>query len=321
MKSKNLSCLVIGDINIDFNIQASAYPPEGGVAHAKRSDFRLGGSGCSTALVLQKLGIRTSLAANMGADVFADFAMNHIRTAGLDTNLIQHLSDQQTGFFMILVTPATQRTMFGKRGANTVPLPLDSLLEKTDSVDHLHASGYSLIGNDQYEVVSHVVKYAKEKGKTVSFDPGVCSSEQIRDKIFSLLPFVDYFILSQVERDMLAGEVNKNDRSKFLLDKGCGALVLKQAKNGSSFFNNHIRVHVPAVSLERQTIYDSTGAGDSFNAGFLYGILNGSTPEHALQIGNAAGYAIITTRHGVLDLINENDFEKRIFDLSKQAYK
>lgn len=164
MKTDYPSCLVVGDINIDFNIHARSYPPEGGEANAESSDFRLGGSGCSTALVLQKLGIQTSLAANTGSDVFADFAMNHIRAAGIDTSLIQHLPDQQTGFFMILVTPMAQRTMFGQRGANAAALPLESLLKKAESVDHLHVSGYSLIGDDQYDVVFQIAKSADVTG-------------------------------------------------------------------------------------------------------------------------------------------------------------
>jgi len=48
MTGKN--CLVLGDINIDFNIHAKAYPPEGGEAHSEQADFRLGGSGCLTAV-------------------------------------------------------------------------------------------------------------------------------------------------------------------------------------------------------------------------------------------------------------------------------
>jgi sugar/nucleoside kinase (ribokinase family) len=321
MKSGNPSCLVIGDINIDFNIHANAYPPEGGETNTDSADLRLGGSACSTALVLQKLGIQTSLAANIGMDVFANFAMKHIQSTGMDVSLIQHLPDLQTGFFMVLITPVAQRTMFGKRGANTAALPLEELLIKVDSVDHLHVSGYSLIGDEQGAVVTKVVEYAKAKGKTVSLDPGVCASDQIKEKILKLLPFVDYFIPSQSEVASLANDVHEDDHSSFLLNKECLALVLKQAENGSSIVSKQNHIHAPAISIENKIINNTTGAGDSFNAGFLYGILSGHTPEQALRFGNAAGYAVITSQHGILDLINKKDLEKTILKIANNDDK
>ena len=151
-------------------------------------------------------------------------------------------------------------------------------------------------------------------------DPGVCASDQIREKIIKLLPFVDYFIPSQVEVRSLAGQVHEEDHISFLLDKGCRALVLKQSEKGSSFVTQDMHIHMPALSLEGRAISNSTSAGDSFNAGFLYGILSGHTPEQALRIGNAAGYAIITSQHGMLDFVDKKDVEKTILDLSNKNH-
>ena len=148
-------------------------------------------------------------------------------------------------------------------------------------------------------------------------DPGVCASGQVREKIFKLLPFVDYFIPSQVEVGSLADQVHEKDHISFLLDKGCRALVLKQSEKGSSFMTQDMHIHAPAISLEGQKINNSTGAGDSFNAGFLYGILTGNTPEQALQFGNAAGYAIITSQHGLLDMIKKDNLVDIISSLHK----
>jgi sugar/nucleoside kinase (ribokinase family) len=316
--SNKHSCLIIGDINIDFNIHANSYPPEGGEIHAERSVFRLGGSGCNTARVLQKIGVPTALAANTGTDVFAKFAMEQINSAGLDTSLIQQVPEEQTGFFMILVTPVAQRTMFGNRGANAVPLPLKRLMMKLEVVDHLHISGYNLLGEEQYNVVHQVVQHAKAVGKTTSLDPGYVTAQKVKGKVFTLLPFVDYFLPSIVERDLLAGEVDEKDRNSFLLEKGCGTLVLKRAEKGSRFVSRQVDIAASALFIKGQKIHDSTGAGDGFNAGFLYGILNGESPERALKLGNAAGYAVITKQHGILDLIKSSCLKDEILALSKK---
>jgi len=303
MTGKN--CLVLGDINIDFNIHAKAYPPEGGEAHSEQADFRLGGSGCLTAVALHRLGCPTTLAGSLGDDAFADFALQHIRAAGLDTTLIHRLPTQQTGFFMILVTPGGQRTMFGNRGANAVPLVYDEVEKFLQTCQHLHVSGYTLLGDEQYMLIRRTIEHAKSIDLSVSLDPGVCTSQQARDKLLDLLHFIDYLLPSMDELKLLAGEMTVKKQIASVLKLGCKAVALKMGAQGSRYMDGIQDVFEPAKDDESKDVFDTTGAGDCFNAGFLYSILNGSSPQEALQSGNAAAYRIITSPHGILDLIKE----------------
>ena len=298
-------CLVIGDINIDFDIHSNRYPAEGGEAHAEQADFRLGGSGCITAINLQLLGQPVSLAANMGADIFSQFAEEHIKASGIDGSLIRNLPGEQTGFFMILVTPGGQRTMFGNRGANAVALDKGVILSRLGEFSHLHVSGYSLLGNDQFDVVSQVMDRAKSSGITVSLDPGVCTSEQAAEKVLGLLKHVDYFLPSQDELSSLVKDMEFEEKVVTLLELGCKVVALKQGKGGGKYFEAGLTVSAPAENVPCKQIVDTTGAGDCFNAGFLMGVLNGKTPEEALRMANAAAFRIITSRHGIVDLVIE----------------
>lgn len=315
--SNTHSCLILGDINIDFSIYANSYPPEGGEIQGEKSFFRLGGSGCNTACVLQKLGVPTFLSANIGADVFSQYALEQVSIAGLDSYLIHQNSGEQTGFFMILVTPGGQRTMFGDRGANALPFQLERVLDKLNDVDHLHVSGYNVLGEEQFAVVHQIVLKARRLGKTISLDPGYVSAHKAKDRVFALLPYIDIFLPSIIERDLLAGEVDEKNRIAFLLDKGCAAVVLKQSDNGSRFFNHQVDMTIPAVSIKDHTVYDSTGAGDCFNAGFLYCFLNSESYENALILGNAAGFALITNPYGVLDMLKSTDLKADLLTLYK----
>lgn len=299
--------LVIGDINMDFAIHSNHYPAEGGEAHAEQADFRLGGSGCITALCLHLLGQPTALAANMGDDVFAQFACEHFDTSGMDSSFIRKIPQEQTGFFMILVTPGGQRTMFGNRGANAVAMDEDALCARLNGFSHVHVSGYSILGNAQFEVVRRVMAEAKSAGLSVSFDPGVCTSEQASEKVLGLLNLVDYFLPSQDELALLARDMAFGEQIEMLLELGCKAVALKQGKAGGRYFETGFSVSAPAVEDEQKSIVDTTGAGDCFNAGFLKGILNGSTPEEALKSANQAAFRIITTPHGIVDLINQKE--------------
>lgn len=296
-------CLVIGDINIDFAIHSHQYPVEGGEAHAEQADFRLGGSGCITALCLHLLGQPAALAANMGEDVFAQFAGEHICTSGLDDSLVRKLPEEQTGFFMILVTPGGQRTMFGNRGANAVPVDAEKLISRLPEFGHLHVSGYSILGSAQFEAVSRVMAAAKSSGLTVSFDPGVCTSEQAAEKVLGLLKNVDYFLPSQDELALLVRDMEFAEQIETLIELGCKAVVLKQGKEGAHYFEAGFSASAPVVKDTEKPIIDTTGAGDCFNAGFLNAFLNGSTPEDALKAANRAAFSIITSPHGIVDMI------------------
>jgi len=311
------TCLVIGDINIDFNIKTSYYPPEGGETHAEESVFRLGGSGCSTALILQKLGVQTSLAANLGDDLFAQFALDHIRPTGLDASLVKKNSAHQTGFFMILVTGEAQRTMFGNRGANAVPIPLELVRTGVDQAQHIHFSGYNLLGDDQAQAMMTVIRYAYENGKTISLDPGTHTCKAVPDRVINTLPYLDCFLPNSAEAQLLSGHAKEDAQIAFLLRKGCKSVVLKRGECGSRFTTTSQDIQSPAISLDGHTIQDTTGAGDSFNAGFLFGMLTNATSATALTIGNAAGFLMITAAGGPLDFLNRKNLIRDINQLIK----
>jgi ribokinase len=311
-------CLVIGDINIDFAIHTDHYPEEGGEALSKEADFRLGGSGCATAVCLEKAGLSTMLASSVGKDVFADFAMQHIRASGVGASLVQQLPAAQTGFFMILVTATGQRTMFGNRGANAFPLNLDKLKTHLGKVDHLHISGYSMLSEESHAVVYAAAEYARDKGITISLDPGVCTSQQAGDRVLDFLPLVDWFLPSRDEITVLTNPTAKNSRNNTgfvsdeeleksiteILSRGCSAVVLKLGKDGSLYSDGKTTINEPAISDPSRPVWNTTCAGDSFNAGFLKGMLSGASPDEALRQGNLTAFNLITSPHGLMDLIN-----------------
>jgi len=298
------SCLIMGDINIDFAIHAKAYPPEGGEAHAQQADFRLGGSGCLTAMALQLNGYPTSLAGNLGQDVFAQFAWQHIQQCGLDHHLVRQLPDQQTGFFMILVTPGGQRTMFGNRAANAQLLPEADIMAFLPACSHVHLSGYILLVEEQYRSICRILPKAKSLGLSVSLDPGVCTSQNARSQVLQLLPFTDFCLLSRDELDLLAGNLPLDQQAKTLLALGCPNIVIKLGEQGSRWISRDQDICQHAMQESGKVVRDTTGAGDCFNAGFLNSILSGAPAQQALQNGNGLAYRIITSAHGVLDLMS-----------------
>lgn len=304
--------LVIGDINIDITIFSNHYPHEGGSISAEQCDFRLGGSGCITALSLKLLGLPTTLAANMGNDVFSQFALGYFNTLGLDVSLVSILSDKQTGFFLTLITGCEKNTIFSNRGANAASFDIKDLLPKLKEFDHLHVSGYTLKGDDQYDVLKEVMKSAYKLRIPISLDPGICVSEQSAEKILGLLQFVKYFMPNQDELALLVKFGEIDEKIELLLELGCKAVILKQGILGGKYFEKGFTVSAPAESDPKKEIVDTTGAGDSFNGGFLKGVLDGKSPEDALKLANSTSFKMITSNHGIVDLIREANVNRAI---------
>ena len=307
--------LVIGDINIDAVVTAREYPPEGGEAVVERTDFRLGGSGCNTAVTLAKLGADTWLAGNLGTDPLGVMARNYIRKAGLRESLIQQKECNQTGFFCIVVTGNGERTMFGGRGCNTNPPDYQKAFEVMAGIDGLHISGYTLMDDNQFEIIARLIKAAHRQGKVISLDPGVCTASQSKQRINAILPMIDYLIISQTELSDYSHPDNQQIVIKRLLECGIKAILLKMGAKGSQMIDQQGKIFHPAFQHPGHPIQDTTGAGDAFNAGFLFARLNSLPVPDCLALGNLCAFRSITSSHGILDVCLENDYRHSLKNL------
>ncbi len=300
--------LVFGDINIDAVVTAREYPPEGGEAVVEKTDFRLGGSGCNTAVTLAKLGADAWLAGNLGTDPLGVMAMNYIRKASLRESLIQQKESHQTGFFCIVVTGNGERTMFGGRGCNTNPPDYKQAVEVMAGIDGLHISGYTLMDDAQFEVIARLIEAAHLQGKVISLDPGVFTSSQSKQRINAILPMIDYLMISQPELSDYSHPDDQQTVIKRLLDSGIKAMVLKMGAEGSQFIDQQGEIFQPAFQHTSHPIQDTTGAGDAFNAGFLFARLRSLPVPDCLALGNLCAFRSITSPHGIVDVCLENDY-------------
>ena len=315
--------LVIGDINIDAVVTAREYPSEGGEAVVERTDFRLGGSGCNTAVTLAKLGANTWLAGNLGTDPLGVMAMNYIRKASLRESLIQQKESHQTGFFCIVVTGNGERTMFGGRGCNANPPDYKQAVEVLAGSDGLHISGYTLMDDNQFKIIARLMEAAQLQGKVISLDPGVCTASQSKQRINAILPMIDYLMISQPELSDYSHPDDQQTVIKRLLDSGIKAIVLKMGAKGSQFIDRQGETFQAAFQHASHPIQDTTGAGDAFNAGFLFARLRSLPVPDCLALGNLCAFRSITSPHGIVDVCLETDYlhslKSLIFDCSVNA--
>jgi ribokinase len=268
--------LVIGDANPDLVLTGDVEPRFGQVEKLVGSaDLVLGGSGAIVAAGLARLGISTALAATVGDDVFGRFVRDELAASGVDTSLIRTDS--------ALASPVTVVLSAGDRAILTYPGTLGSTgPEVVDAglltrVRHVHSASMFLLP----KLAPHlpdVFRRARAAGATCSVDTNWDPSERWSG-VQPLLQHADVLLPNAVELLAITGMPDLDDAARSVVKLGC-SVALKNGADGGILWTDQKTTTVPAPPVEA---VDTTGAGDSFDAGFISAMLDGLADRQRLE--------------------------------------
>jgi len=281
--------VVLGDVNVDFIAHLPFYPQPGGESVARRTYLCSGGSAANTALVLARCGVQVGLMARVGRDALAAKTLMELTNAGVDDRQIQYDSELVTGMIFVAVTPDGERTMFSYRGANARLEP--ALLQPAEiaCASVLHVSGYALLESPQRDAALQALDIARQAGLKVSLDVGIEAAQSLKNEVRDLLPVVDWILPNELEAKSLMGYADRVDVARtmeWFLSYGLEAIVLKLGGRGCVLGTPEGILSIPAFDVG---VRDTTGAGDSFNAGFIAGRLGGLSWGACGLLANALG--------------------------------
>ena len=291
--------VTLGDINVDIIASILRYPSPGGDGLAERVEVHSGGSAANTATVLANFGVDVGIIGRVGRDVFAAQALASLAGAGVDLSCIQLDDEATTGMMFIPVTPDGERTMFGYRGANPWldPALLDE--EYIAQADVFHLSGYALLAEPQRSAAQQAVKIAHRAGVAISLDVGLEVAARATEEVKALLPLVDLIFPNQAEAEHLIGSRDVNEAVRALSEYDIETVALKLGQQGCTVGSEGEILSVPTFAVEVQ---DTTGAGDSFDAGFILGRLWSLGARESAILANALG-ALATSAIGAGDAL------------------
>jgi len=286
--------VALGDINIDVISHIHHYPQKGGEGLAEQGHIYCGGSAANTAIVLGRFGVDVGIIGRVGEDVLAPLALAVLDEAGVDGRCIQRDPETITGIILVAVTPDGERTMFGCRGANvcTDPALLDEDYIAQARIFHL--SGYSLLASPQWDAALRALEVAHQAGLTVTADLGLEAVMRVTDRTRAILPKVDILFPSQPEAEYLTGRRDVEGAMEGLLDYGVEVVALKLGKRGCAIGTDEGTFLVPGFPVPT---VDTTGAGDSFDAGIILGRLEGWGWRESALLADALG-ALTATVEG-----------------------
>lgn len=284
---KKYDVLTAFDLCVDFLIDLGQNNPEFGQKEKLVPDYSLemGGSACIFACGCSKLGLSATGVGSLGSDSMGDFMRDTLEAQGVDISHIrQH--ENKTGLTLCLtkqVANETDRAILTCLGAMDVIEPswIEALLTETR---HVHVCSYFLLKSLQKEY-PRLLSRAKEMGVTISLDTNWDPEETWDSGIQDILPYVDIFLPNEQELMNITGATNVQTALENL-GKTVPIIVVKCGEKGAYAYCQGVTRHSQALQSE---VIDTVGAGDSFNAGFIYGYLNQHTIQECVQIGTICG--------------------------------
>ncbi len=270
-KQKTIDCLGLGIVPYDILFSVKKYPKAEMKIDAENI-FMQGGGPVPTVLCgLSRLGYKTSLLAAFGNDIFGKQGVAELKREGVSTkNVIwkKKHSDLASGW---IESASGRRTMVLSRELEVTPK--DIILSKIPIPKIIHLDGRDLKASEK------LAKWGKKNKIIVSFDIG-----SIRNDVSPLFEYVDHLVVADSYAFPFTGK--KTARAAILkLQKYCpGTIVITEGKDGSLGFESESFVTQAAYKVKA---VDTTGAGDAFHVGYIYGLLNNFSLKERLHLGSA----------------------------------
>jgi sugar/nucleoside kinase (ribokinase family) len=224
-------------------------------------------------------------------------AVNQLRMDSVDVSWVIVDATVRTGVTVVLST-GRERAYATYLGSMAAIEPDDVRQALELSADHLHVGSYYLQTKLRPSLPSLFAE-AHDLGLTTSIDPGWDSSNQWQPDIFDVLSYTDLFLPNEVEALTITG-TDTIEEALDVLAPYDGMTVIKMGGKGCLVRHQSRTIVAPSFPVE---VVDVTSAGDVFNAGFLYGYLEGWSLNETARFANACG-AIAVTRVGSLGLVS-----------------
>jgi ribokinase len=246
-----------------------------------------GGSAANTIFALAKLSLPTRFTGAIGEDEDGRFQLESLASVGVDTSAVAAKSGYDTGFILGFVDKQGHRALYACPGANEKVSLEDLQRGLTPSVGWVHCS--SFVGDEPF-LAQRRFAGALPAGVRLSIAPGALYALR---GIEALRPFFnrcDTVFLARPELETLTGETELLQGAKVLLRANVGTVAVTLGAEGSVVVTASTDHYQPAVG---RMVVDTTGAGDAFAAGFIYGCFQGWAVEDAHRLAAVTASFVI----------------------------
>ena len=304
---------VAGTILVDEINEISAYPNAGELTKIKNVQKSVGGCVPNVAIDLKRLcpELPVKAVGKIGADENGEYVKEVLSKNGVDIENIS-VGEDKTSFTEVMSVTGGQRTFFTYAGASA-DFGVNDVGMSALNVKMLHLGYFLLldkIDNGDGEIL---LKKAKENGVKTSIDL-VSENSDRYSLVLPYLKFVDNLIINEVEAGALTGIEPKRENLVEIAQKlkayGVSErVIIHTPEIGVCVSENGVQL-VPAYQLPENFIVGTTGAGDAFCAGALFGIYQNKTDKEILEFASAVAVAALSSADAISGLREEKEIQE-----------
>jgi len=312
---------VFGEILIDFTPAGTS--SQGNICFERNP----GGAPANVAVCVARLGGKSAFIGKVGEDMFGQFLSKVLEDNKVDVSGLRFSKEKNTTLAFVQLDEKGDRSFSFYRdpGADTTLEPSEINYELIKNSKVFHFGSLSLTDEPARSATHAALKYAKENGCTISYDPNLRpplwgSMEQAKEQILSVMGYCDILKISEEEMEFLTGEKVLDKGTGVLYDKfGMSLILVTRGEEGSYYRFGGLTGNKPTFNELKPV--DTTGAGDSFLGGFIYSMLSkGLNHPGKLDVGqledilvfsNAAA-SLCVTRKGAIPAMPDLESVKKL---------
>ncbi|UYG97730.1 sugar kinase [Cytobacillus firmus] len=287
--------VTIGDAMITFNPSAT-----GPMRFVPTFERKIGGAELNVAIGCSRLGLKTGWISRLGNDEFGRHIFNTVRGEGIDVSQLKLVDGYPTSLnFKEIMGDGSVRTFYYRTNSPTTALTIEILSEeyiKNSKVLHITGIFPAVDKEKNIDLIKYAISLAKKHGVLVSFDPNIrlklWTKEEARTVLREFLPYVDIFLTGEEEAELLLGTSDPREVIELGKAFGISHIAIKQGEKGSVGYQNGEYIEAPAFKAKK--VVDTVGAGDGFDSGFIYGLLNQWPLQKTLQFANVIGSMVVS---------------------------
>jgi len=245
------------------------------------------GANFNPAVAFQRLGVRAGWVCDFGDDFFSRYVLERCQEEGIDPGLFEHLPFPLQRVTVAMSFPQDRSFISYMDPVRLPPLRPILLRERPEWL--------YLPNLFPEEVHKDIFCAAREAGTKIYMDCQFTENSLLDEGVRAAIEAVDVFAPNLLEAQQLTGAASPEEALAAL---SCLAplVVVKCGAHGALAQQGQQVIHAPALAVEK--VVDTTGAGDCFNAGFLYGLLRREPLERCLRLGNICGGLSVTAPGG-----------------------
>ncbi len=281
--------LCIGSVTTDVIVTpADSIPTPGTLRYVNSITTHVGGCASNAAIDMAKIGVPVALSCKVGCDSFGDFVKKTAAEAGVDVKGVLQDPSVSTTVSIVCASSTGERSFLYNPGSTSAFVKEDITPDVYDDCDIVFVAGINLLSSFDGKPCAEFMAEMQAKGKYTVADTAWDSEGIWLPKVKDVIPHLDLFMPSIDEAIKISGKETPDEIADFFFELGAKNVIIKVGKDGA-FICEGGKARYTLPTYRKIKPKDSTGAGDSFCAGFLSGLACGWDYERSGRFANAVG--------------------------------